>query len=67
MLILGVSSIIVGVVCLAGWLVFRDSYERGVRRQFKNRAHAEAQLKIAPWIMLFFVAVGVTEIVASVL
>jgi hypothetical protein len=66
-LVLGIASIIVGVVCLAGWFAFRGAYERGVRRKYQNPKQADTQLKIAPWVMLFIVAVGVVEILASFL
>jgi hypothetical protein len=58
---------VVGTLCLFYWFVFRGAYERGTRRKFKNPRHAEFELAIAPWIMLFILALGVIAILASVL
>lgn len=63
----GVYAVIVGTACLFGWFAFRGAYERGVRRKFKNRRHAEFELGIAPRIMLFILVLGVIAILASVL
>ena len=63
----GVCSIVGGAAWLIGWAVFRGPYERRVRRIYSNEKHAAFQIAIAPWVMLFCMAAGVVEILASFL